>query len=67
MPEITHYEIVNGGKSDKEDYPVTVNNEADIRHHKDKLRKELDIGEDYDIFFHLKMTQSERNRLRLSG
>ena len=67
MPQITYYEIVNGGKSDKKDYPAKVYSEADIKYHKDKLRKELDIDEEYDIFFHLKMTQAERDRLRLSG
>jgi len=58
--QITHYELVNGGKGDKKEYLVTVKDNKEIEYHNKKIRKELGLGPDYDVFFHLRMTQQER-------
>jgi len=67
MPQITHYEIMNGDKIEKQEYIATVFNQKEIEEHEKKVRDEKKVSSDYDIFFHLKVTQSERKNLRLSG
>jgi len=63
--QITHYEIVNGSKSDKKEYNKEIKTSKDIKKHKDKLRGELNIADDQDILFHLQLTQMER--LKVGG
>jgi hypothetical protein len=67
MPQITHYEIMNGDKIEKQEYIATVFNQKEIEEHERRIRIEKDVSGNYDIFFHLKVTQSERKNLRLSG
>ena len=67
MPQITHYEIMNGTKLEIQEYSATVFVQREIDEHEKKIRIARKVSNDYDIFFHLKLTQAERKRYSLSG